>query len=40
MEQAGARVVPIPYDASINELNKLFDGINGIFFPGKYNYLF
>lgn len=31
---AGARVVPIPYDASVHELNTIFDGINGILFPG------
>jgi len=34
LEQAGARVIPLPYDADKPTLDKLFNGINGILFPG------
>lgn len=34
LEMAGGRVVPIPYDADQATLDKLFDGLNGLFFPG------
>ncbi len=31
---AGVRVVPIPYDASPDELTHLFNSVNGIVYPG------
>jgi gamma-glutamyl hydrolase len=34
LESAGARVAPIPYEASTEELDVIFNGINGMFFPG------
>eukprot|EP01031_Cornospumella_fuschlensis_P038047 gene38047-46228_t len=34
LESAGARVVPINYYASNSELDKIFQSINGVFFPG------
>jgi len=34
LQSAGARVVPIPYDAEEVVLNKIFFTINGILFPG------
>jgi len=34
IELAGGRVVPIPYDADTATLDKIFNGINGILFPG------
>jgi gamma-glutamyl hydrolase len=34
IEQAGGRVVPIPYKASTRELDYLFNSINGLLFPG------
>jgi len=40
VETAGARAVPIPYDASIKELETIFNGVNGIIFPGYFNYIF
>lgn len=47
IESAGGRVVPIPYNASIPMLIRLFSSINGLLFPGgdaaindKAQYLF
>ena len=34
LEAAGARVVPINYNAKDSELDTLFNSVNGIFFPG------
>jgi gamma-glutamyl hydrolase len=34
LESAGARVVPINYYATKTELDKIFNSVNGIFFPG------
>lgn len=34
IESAGARVVPIRIDSTNEELEKLFNGINGVLFPG------
>jgi gamma-glutamyl hydrolase len=34
LESAGARVVPIDYYSSTEELDKLFSSVNGFFFPG------
>ena len=34
IESAGARVVPIPYDAPVSEVDKLLVGLNGILFTG------
>jgi len=34
MESAGARVVPIPYDADQATLEHLFNSINGLLLPG------
>lgn len=34
LESAGARVVPINYYATNSELDKIFQSINGLFFPG------
>eukprot|EP00762_Andalucia_godoyi_P003899 ANDGO_05689.mRNA.1 Gamma-glutamyl hydrolase A len=34
LEAAGARVVPVPFDASDSELQYLFKAINGLVFPG------
>jgi len=34
LEMAGARIVPVPYDADKATLDKLFNGMNGLLFPG------
>ena len=34
IESAGGRVVPIRYDSSVDELDKLFDNLNGVLFTG------
>jgi gamma-glutamyl hydrolase len=34
IESAGARVVPIPYDADKKTLKHLFESINGLLLPG------
>lgn len=34
LEAAGARVVPLRYSASEEELRRVFDSINGVLFPG------
>lgn len=34
VEAAGARVVPIPYDSTTDELDHLFDSLNGLLFTG------
>lgn len=34
LEASGARVAPIMYDATKEELDRIFEGVNGIFFPG------
>lgn len=34
LEASGARVVPINYYASKNELDTIFESVNGLFFPG------
>ena len=34
VESSGARVVPIPYDLSYEELKEIFQSINGLLFPG------
>lgn len=34
IEAAGARVVPIRFDANQSELDKMFDSVNGILFTG------
>jgi gamma-glutamyl hydrolase len=34
VESAGARVVPIPYDASYENLTYYFNSVNGLLFPG------
>ena len=34
IESAGARVVPVPYNASTEQLDFLFESLNGFFFPG------
>jgi gamma-glutamyl hydrolase len=39
VESAGARVVPIPYDADKNTLKHLFECINGLLLPGGDIYL-
>ena len=35
--QAGAKIVPIPFDLPDDELFFLLDRINGILMPGTYN---
>jgi len=34
LEAAGARVVPIPYDATFEQLDDMVAGLNGVLFPG------
>lgn len=34
LEQGGARVVPVRYDLSKEELDKVFDSVNGVYFTG------
>ncbi|DAZ97371.1 TPA: hypothetical protein N0F65_003394 [Lagenidium giganteum] len=34
LEAAGARVVPIPYNAPVGQLDKLLSQLNGVMFPG------
>jgi len=34
LEQAGARIVPIPFDISTEDLEVLFDKLNGVLFTG------
>lgn len=34
MESAGARVIPIPYNATNAEMDKMFNNINGLLLPG------
>ncbi len=34
MESAGARAVPIPYDAPRSEVQRLFRAVNGALIPG------
>jgi gamma-glutamyl hydrolase len=37
VESAGGRVVPIPYNASTDLLDLLFEGINALLIPGGSN---
>jgi len=37
MESAGARVVPIPWEADNKTLSHLFNSVNGLLLPGGYH---
>mmetsp|Transcript_19062 Transcript_19062/g.37415 ORF Transcript_19062/g.37415 Transcript_19062/m.37415 type:complete len:344 (-) Transcript_19062:1794-2825(-) len=39
LEMAGARVVPVRYTSSEKELRRIFESVNGLFFPGGSAYL-
>ena len=39
LESAGARVVPIDYNPTNEEIDHLFENLNGFFFPGGGNIL-
>ena len=34
VEMAGARAVPIPYDAPADEITRIFQQVNGVLLPG------
>jgi gamma-glutamyl hydrolase len=34
LEAAGAQIIPIKYDLDEEQLRKIFNNINGLFFPG------
>ena len=38
VEASGARALPIRHDLPLDQLTQIFNGINGLIFPGKINY--